>query len=67
MVTEIEIRVQRQCENESVAEVTHRRTALSAAGNHFVSALRENAAGHAAHWEHAINVALGKRRENAGR
>ena len=66
VVTEIEIRVQEQGENKSVAEVTHRRTALSAAGNHFVSALSENAAGHAAHWEHAINDALRKRRENAG-
>jgi hypothetical protein len=66
VVTEIEVRVQKQGENKSVADVTHRRTALSAAGNHFVSALRENSAGHAAHWEHAINDALRKRRENAG-
>jgi hypothetical protein len=67
VVTEIEIRVQKECENHSVAEVTHRRTALSAAGNHFVSALSENAAGHAAHWEQAINEALRKRRENVSR
>jgi len=66
VVTEIEVRVQKQGENKSIAEVTHRRTALSAAGNHFVSALSENAARHAAHWEHAINEALRKRRENAG-
>jgi hypothetical protein len=66
VVTEIEIRVQKQGENKSVAEVTHRRTALSAAGNHFVDALSENASSHAAHWEHAINEALRKRRENAG-
>jgi hypothetical protein len=67
VVTEIEIRVQKEGENKSVAEVTHRRTALSAAGNHFVSALSENAAGHAAHWEYAINEALRKRRENVSR
>jgi hypothetical protein len=66
VVTEIEVRVQKQSENKSVAEVTHRRTALSAAGNHFVSALSQNAARHAAHWEHAINEALRKRRENVG-
>jgi hypothetical protein len=29
---------------------------------HFV----DNVSGHAAHWEHAINEALRKRRENAG-
>jgi len=67
VVTEIEVRVQKQGESKSVAEVTHRRTALSPAGNHFVSALSENAARHAAHWEHAMNEALRKRRENAGR
>jgi hypothetical protein len=67
MVTEIEIRVQEQCGDHSVAEVTHRRTALSPEGNHFVSALSENAAGHAAHWEHAINEALRKRKENVSR
>jgi hypothetical protein len=66
VVTEIEVRVGKQGENKSIAEVTHRRTALAAAGNHFVSALSENAARHAAHWEHAINEALRKRRENAG-
>ena len=66
VITEIEIRVQKQGENKSVAQVTHRRTALSAAGNHFVAALSEKAASHAAHWEHAINEALRKRRENAG-
>ena len=66
VVTEIEIRVQKQGDNKSVAEVMHRRTALSAAGNHSVRALSENAAGQAAHWEHAINEALRKRRENAG-
>ena len=66
VVTEIEVRLQKQGENKSVAEVTHRRTALSAAGNHFVSALSENAAAHAAHWEHAINEVLRKQRENAG-
>ena len=66
VVTEIEVRVQKQCENKSIVEVTHRRIALSTAGNHFVSALSENAARHAAHWEHAINEALRKRRENAG-
>jgi hypothetical protein len=66
VVTEIEVRVEKQGENKSIAEVTHRRTALSAAGNHFVNALSENAARHAAHWEHAINEALRKRRENAG-
>jgi hypothetical protein len=66
VVTEIEVRVQKQSENKSVAEVPHRRTALSAAGNHFVSALSENAARHPAHWGHAINEALRKRRENVG-
>jgi len=66
VVTEIEVRVEKQGESQSIAEVTHRRTALSTAGNHFVSALSENAARHAAHWEHAINEALRKRREDAG-
>lgn len=66
VVTEIEVRVENQGENKSVAEVTHRRTALSTVGNRFVSALAENAARHAAHWERAINEALDKRRENAG-
>jgi hypothetical protein len=66
VVTEIEVRVEKQGENKSVAEVTHRKTALSAGGNHLVNALSENAARHAAHWEHAINEALRKRRENAG-
>jgi hypothetical protein len=65
VVTEIEVRVQKQGENKSIAEVTHRSTALSAAGNHLVKALPENAARHAAHWQHAINEALKKRRENA--
>jgi hypothetical protein len=66
VVTEVEVRVQKRSENKSVAEVTHRRTALAAVGNHMVNALSENAARHAAHWEHAINEALHKRRENAG-
>ena len=66
VVTEIEVRVKKDGENKSIAEVTHRRTALSAAGNHMVNALSENAARHAAHWEHAINEALHKRRENDG-
>jgi hypothetical protein len=66
VVTGIEVRVQKRGENKSIAEVTHRRTALSARGNHMANALSENAARHAAHWEHAINEALRKRRENAG-
>lgn len=66
VVTEIEVRVQKEGENKSVAEVTHSRTALSAGGSHFVRALSANAASHAARWEHAINEALRKRRENAG-
>jgi hypothetical protein len=65
VVTEIEVRVQKQGENKSIVELTHRSTALSAAGNHLLKALPENAARHAAHWEHAINGALKKRRENA--
>jgi hypothetical protein len=67
VVTEIEVRVEKQGENKSIADVTHRRTALSAAGNHMVSALSDNVGGHAAHWEHAINEALRKRRENVSR
>jgi hypothetical protein len=67
VVTEIEVRVQKQGENKSIAEVKHRRTALSQDGNHMVNALSENAAGHAAHWERAINEALRKRRENVSR
>jgi hypothetical protein len=66
LVTEIEIHVQKQDENKSSAEVTYRRTALSAEGNHMVTAFSENADGHAAHWERAINEALRERRENAG-
>jgi hypothetical protein len=66
LVTEIEIHVQKQGENKSSAEVTYGKTALSPGGNHMVAAFLENVDGHAAHWEHAINEALRKRRENAG-
>jgi hypothetical protein len=66
LVTEIEIHVQKQGEQKSSAEVTYRRTALSAAGNHMVTFLTENVGGHAAHWEHAINEALRKRRDSVG-
>ena len=66
LVTQIEIRLQGQGEKRTVAEVTYRRTALSAAGDHMVTHFVDNVSGHAAHWEHAINEALRKRRENAG-
>jgi hypothetical protein len=66
LVTEIEIHVQKQGENKSSAEVTYRKTALSAEGNYMVAAFSENVDSHAAHWERAINKALRKRKENAG-
>ena len=66
LVTEIEIHVKKQGEKRSSAEVTYRKTALSEGGDDMVASFSQDAGSHAAHWEHAINEALRKRRGNAG-
>jgi hypothetical protein len=67
VVSEIDIQVQRTGEAQSSAEVRYRHTALSSDGDHLVARMAERHAAMGPHWEHAINEALRKRRENVRR
>jgi hypothetical protein len=67
LVTEIDIHLQKLGETQTSAEVLYRHTALSAEGDHLVTQIGKHHAAMGPHWEHAINEALRKRRENASR
>jgi hypothetical protein len=65
-VSEITIRLRKEGEAATSAEVSYRHTALSAQGDHVVARLAEHHAAQGPHWEHAINEVLRKRREHGG-
>jgi hypothetical protein len=67
LVTEIDIHLQRLGEAQTSAEVLYRHTALSAEGDRLVTRMGKHHGAMGPHWEHAINEALRKRRENASR
>lgn len=67
VVSELDIRVRKLGENTSSAEVLYRLTALSPEGDALVPRLAEHHGARGLHWEQAINEALRKRREHAGR
>ncbi len=67
LVTEIDIHLQKLGEAQTSAEVLYRHTALSAEGERLVTEMGKHHAAMGPHWEHAINEALRKRRENASR
>ncbi len=67
LVTEIDIHLQKLGEAQTSAEVLYRHTALSAEGDRLVTRMGKHQAAMGPHWEHAINEALRKRRENASR
>jgi hypothetical protein len=64
VVSELEIRVLKSGGETSSAEVLYRHTALSAEGDSLVARMAEHHGAMSPHWEHAINEALRKRREN---
>jgi hypothetical protein len=63
-VSELEIHVKKASEESSTADVLYRHTALSPEGDALVPRLAEHHGAMGPHWEHAINEALRKRREN---
>jgi len=67
VVSEIEIHLHQESKAQTSAEVLYRHTALSAHGELLVPRLAEHHAAMGPHWERAINEALQKRTENAGR
>ena len=64
LVTEIDIHLQKFGEAQTSAEVLYRHTALSTEGDRLVTQMGKHHAAMGPHWEHAINEALRKRREN---
>lgn len=67
VVTEIDIWLQKLGDAQTSAEVAYRHTAISAAGDHLAARMGEHHGAMGPHWEHAINEALRKRRENVRR
>lgn len=65
VLSELDIRVLKSGGETSSAEVLYRHTALSPEGDSLVARLAEHHGAMGPHWEHAINEALRKRRENA--
>lgn len=67
VVSELDIRVRKSGSDASSVEVVYRHTALSPEGDALVPRLAEHHGAMGPHWEHAINEALRKRRQNAAR
>ncbi len=67
VVTEIDIHLRKFGAAQTSAEVLYRHTALSAEGDRLVTRIGKHHAAMGPHWEHAINEAVRKRRENASR